>query len=173
MSAEYRIRTARADELDRLPAIELAAAALFKSVGWPGEMTPDDALSVDDHRRYHAAGRLWLAVDAADQPVAFAAASVVDGEAHLDELDVHPDHGRQGIGRALIEQVCDWARGAGFDTLTLTTERDVPWNAPYYARLGFAIIPPDALGAGLRAILANEVATLPDIATRVAMRRSL
>ena len=27
-------------------------------------------------------------------------------------------------------------------TLTLTTFRDVPWNAPYYERMGFVVFEP-------------------------------
>ena len=38
---------------------------------------------------------------------------------------------------ALIEHVAGWARAHGSPALTLTTFTEVPWNAPYYERLGF------------------------------------
>lgn len=42
-----------------------------------------------------------------------------------------------GHGRALVEHVCDWARGQGMTRVTLLADQD---NAPalaFYARLGF------------------------------------
>jgi N-acetylglutamate synthase-like GNAT family acetyltransferase len=48
--------------------------------------------------------------------------------------------GRKRIGRQLIACVADHARTLGLTSLTLTTFRDVPWNAPFYARLGFEYI---------------------------------
>ena len=41
----------------------------------------------------------------------------------------------------LVLQVCDWAAGNGYASVTLTTFRDVPWNMPFYERLGFRVIP--------------------------------
>jgi GNAT superfamily N-acetyltransferase len=173
MDPRYTIRPGAERDLTALPPIELAAAQLFAAYGWEGEQVLEDVFSVDDHRAYLYAGRLWVAVDEQDQPVGFAVASEVDGHAHLDEIDVHPDHGRRGIGRALVEHVCAWAQGAGYPAISLTTERDIPWNAPFYATLGFVILAPDDLTAGLRAILAKEATWAPDPATRVAMLRAL
>ena len=65
----------------------------------------------------------------------------LDDEAlHLEELDVLPGHGRQGIGTRLVRALCDGARGRGIAAVTLCTFRDVPWNAPFYERLGFRIL---------------------------------
>jgi hypothetical protein len=47
----------------------------------------------------------------------------------------------------------------------------VPWNAPYYERLGFRRV--DDLTPGLRAIRAAEAARGLDRWPRVAMRRDL
>ena len=55
--------------------------------------------------------------------------------------------------------------------LTLSTFRSVPWNAPYYARLGFAELPAAELTPGLTEILAAETAFGLDPAERVFMRR--
>ena len=40
--------------------------------------------------------------------------------------------------------------------VTLTTFRDVPWNAPYYERLGFRTLAADEITPGLAAIRAHE-----------------
>lgn len=47
--------------------------------------------------------RLWVAIDSQEQRLGFALAGVVAGSAHLEELDVVPEYGRQGIGTALAE----------------------------------------------------------------------
>ncbi len=170
---KYHIRPGRESDLDHLPAIERAAAAQFAAFEWINPAVFEHVTTVEEHRTYCAAGRLWVAVDADNQPVGFAVASVLDDCGHLEEIDVHPAHGRRGIGRALIEQVCAWARTSGYAALTLTTERDVPWNAPYYARLGFAIIPDDDLSPGLDARMTAVEAYGLQRATRVAMIRQL
>ncbi len=59
--------------------------------------------------------------------------------AHLEQLSVRlPEHGRRGVGTALVHAACEEARWAGHDSLTLCTYRDVPWNGPFYRRLGFS-----------------------------------
>lgn len=44
----------------------------------------------------------------------------------------------RGFGAALIDRTAAAARARGLDTLYLSTYRDVPWNAPFYVRRGFA-----------------------------------
>lgn len=61
----------------------------------------------------------------------------------------------------------------GCSALTLTTFADVPWNAPYYARLGFEAVPPERLTPGLRAVRDHEATVGLDAWRRVAMRRPL
>jgi GNAT superfamily N-acetyltransferase len=105
-------------------------------------------------------------------PVGFACIDIVDGDAHLWQLSVHPSAGRQGIGGALVHAACEWARSAGYGAVTLTTYRDVPWNGPFYARLGF--VPLGDLTPGLAAIREHERAIGDDdFGPRVAMRRAV
>jgi hypothetical protein len=54
---------------------------------------------------------------------------------------------------------------------TLTTFRDVPWNMPFYARVGFEMIPRDELGSALLARLENEARRGFDPTRRLVMRR--
>lgn len=60
-----------------------------------------------------------------------------DGIAHLEQLSVLPQEGRRGYGRRLLEAAMNEARSRRYDRLTLRTYADVPWNAPFYARVGF------------------------------------
>ena len=55
--------------------------------------------------------------------------------------------------------------------MTLTTYRDLPWNAPFYARHGFAVVPPAEWSTALAAVAAKEKVTPGS--GRVVMRRAL
>ena len=41
------------------------------------------------------------------------------------------------MGRALVAAVIEQARAMQLNSVTLTTFRDLPWNAPFYQRMGF------------------------------------
>jgi GNAT superfamily N-acetyltransferase len=96
-------------DLPHLPEIERPANTLFAEYGLADTLasilTPAAAL-----REAQQLDRLWVAVDRRDRPIEFAVAGAVGDNAHLDELDVHPAHGRRGVGKALVESVCEWAR---------------------------------------------------------------
>ncbi len=155
MDVPYTIRLARPDEFEALREIENAAAALFAGTPYAAAVE-GDATTAADFAEAQASGHLWVAAGANDAPVGFAFVEIHAGCAHLDELDVHPDHGRRGVGAALLDAVCDWARAAGYPAVTLTTYRDVAWNAPFYSRRGFEVLPHDAQHAAQRALVATE-----------------
>jgi GNAT superfamily N-acetyltransferase len=160
------IRPPRADELASLLALEREAGRAFADIGMD-EIARDDPGTVAQLEAFRADGRAWVAVDEADRPVAYLLTSVVDGCAHIDQVSVAPSHARQGLGAALIEHLAERAGVA----LTLTTFRDVPWNAPYYERLGFTVVEPGDQGSELAALVRHEAAAIPGDAPRVAMRR--
>lgn len=162
------VRPARPDELDRLPEIERASGEAFRDVGM-SEIADDDPMPVDVLARH----RVWVAVDGADDPIAFAVAAVVDGCAHIELISVHPEHAHRGTGKRLLDHVERWAADEGHHALTLTTFRTVPWNAPYYERLGFRVLEPTELTAGLASVVADETARGLDPAARVCMRREI
>ena len=83
---------------------------------------------------------------------------LADDLPHLDEVDIALSHGRRGLGTALVRAACAWARDAGFPLLMLTTFRAAPWNLPFYARLGFAEIPPDLIRPELVVVVRDEAA---------------
>jgi GNAT superfamily N-acetyltransferase len=168
----FEIRPAGADELEGLHMIERASARLFTSVGLD-IVANDEPDSIEVLAEHLALGRLWVAVGEAGVPVGYAMTSEVDREGHLDQVSVNPDAGRLGIGTALVEHACDWAQDAGFDAVTLTTYRDVAWNGPFYARLGFEVVPEADVGPGVAAIRTAERARGLDVQPRVVMVRRL
>jgi GNAT superfamily N-acetyltransferase len=165
-----RIRAASESDLPVLQDIERAAGRAFGEIGMP-EIADDEPLEVAELAEYQRSGRAWVAVDTVDVPVAYLVADIVDGNTHIEQVSVHPDYGRRGIGRQLIEHVADWSRQHGRSAMTLTTFADVPWNAPYYARCGFTIVTEPA--PGLRRIRQREAARGLDRWPRVGMRRQI
>jgi ribosomal protein S18 acetylase RimI-like enzyme len=158
------IRPATGADLPLLREIEGAAGECFRDVGMP-EIADDEPFPVPVLERFRAAGRAWVAVDVTDRPVGYLLAEPVDGAVHVEQVSVHPSHARRGVGRALLDEV------APASPLTLTTFADVPWNAPYYARLGFRVLQESEWTPGLRAIRAREAAIGLDRWPRVCMRR--
>ncbi|SMQ19849.1 N-acetylglutamate synthase, GNAT family [Streptomyces sp. Ag82_O1-12] len=167
-----RIRLATRAELPALQDLEGAAGAPFRDLGMP-EIADDEPPALDVLERYRRAGRCWVAVDEGDLPAAYLLAEPVDGALHIEQVSVHPRAARRGVGRALLAHAADRAREEGLTALTLTTFTDVPWNAPYYARLGFRPLPEADLTPGLRAIRATEAAHGLDRWPRVCMRAPL
>lgn len=169
-AAGYRIQLAREADLPRLAGVERAAARQF-----PGRLIPPaqraGVVPLAVLREAWNEGRLWVALSPAGLPVGFAVAGTCDGDAFLIELDVHPAHQCLGLGRALVARVAQWARTAGYAALALTTFASLPWNAPFYARLGFQALVPGACGPALAERLAAEARL--GLRERVAMRLSL
>ena len=163
LADDVAVRLARRDEYAALRDLERASERLFTDIG----IGPFSELEEENHLE-HAA----VVLVSGDPPVGFACVEVVDGDAHLWQLSVHPDAGRRGRGTALVEAVCAWARAQGLPGVTLTTFAEVPWNAPFYERLGFRAL--DDLTPGLAAIRQHERDIGDDaFGPRIAMRKAL
>jgi GNAT superfamily N-acetyltransferase len=173
MTAEsYSIRLANVAELSALQDIECAAATLFLQTGY-AFLAGADPTSFDQLYQQCQKGLVWVAARGDDQPVGFVIASPLDGRLYLQEIDVHPAYGRRGLGTRLILAVGEWAKRNGYTALTLSTFREVPWNAPFYARLGFVVIEETELSRGLREVREKEASHGLPIADRVCMRLDL
>jgi len=108
----------------------------------------------------------------------FGIAAFVNGEVtpdslHIWQIAVHHDQQGHGIGRKLIEAMRRSAIDLGINALTLTTFRKVPWNEPYYQRLGFNTLDGKELCPRLTAILAAEGQAGIPTTLRCAMRKPL
>jgi GNAT superfamily N-acetyltransferase len=148
-----RIRPARPDEAAQLLAIEDQAGRIYASAGLPPDLggLPSSVIEAGIAEQL-----LWVTTEADDRAVGFALAWLRPDALHLRELDVLPTHMRRGLGRGLVEFVCERARAFGCASVTLTTFRDVAWNAPLYRRWGFEVLAPEACPAWLADIRAHE-----------------
>jgi GNAT superfamily N-acetyltransferase len=149
------IRVANAGELPSLIEIERLAGSLFRSLGMD-LVADDDPGSTEELAPYAEDGRVFVAVDAGDRPVGYLLVDVVDGAAHIEQVSVLPEQAGRRIGGALIEHAGAWAHDRGLRALTLTAYVGVPWNGPYYERLGFRYLTPEEETEGLRAIRERE-----------------
>ena len=165
------VRAAATGDIAAMQEIERQAGELFRSVGMPS-IADDPPFPADELAAFVDDGRAWVIDGPAGEPVAYALVEQLDDSAHIAQVSVHPDHGRQRLGRALVDQVEAWARAKGLGALTLTTFRDVPWNGPYYERLGFTALPADQWGPDLRATVASE-RHLEASGPRVVLRRAI
>jgi GNAT superfamily N-acetyltransferase len=143
MPIGYTLRSAKPSDIPLLPEVERQAAQLF--LGYLDEtgLTAADLNAVNPAPAFEQArqaGQLWVAETPDGAVVGLALVVILGGYGHLDELDVLPDYGRRGIGSALLNTVCDWARQSGYGAVTLRTFRDIPWNAPFYQRHGFRVV---------------------------------
>lgn len=168
----YQIRSARIEDLVRLAAIERAAAILFRDTPYTF-LVDAEPLPLDFVIQQFQAERVWVAVDHHDMPVGYAIAQEVDGNAYLQQIDVHPSHGRRGIGRKLVEGVCIWAKHQNYHRVLLSTFRDIEWNAPLYAKLGFQILAEAELTSGFQQIRRKEAEAGLPFDQRVIMYREL
>jgi GNAT superfamily N-acetyltransferase len=160
---------ARPEHLEALREIEFVAAAQLSDHAPASVLerpTPHDVL-----RGAQRGGRLWVAL-VETVVVGFVHVRLLqDGRPHLEDMNVRPDHGRRGLGRALLRAAIEWADHHGHAELTLTTFREVPWNMPFYLQHGFEELAEPALTDELRAIVAEEASRGLDPRTRVVMRR--
>ncbi len=168
----YTLRAATVADVRRLREIEVLAGVAFRVLGMDAvaDDPPPDAAEYEELVR---AGRTWVVADAADVAVAYAVADVVDGRAHVEQVSVDPAHAGHGLGRDLVEEIARWGVAQGLTEASLTTFRDVPWNGPYYERLGFRVLSPERLGPQLARLRENERAHGLDRWPRVAMVRDL
>ena len=170
----YAIRAASQVDLPLLAQVERSAATLFAQAGadlaWLAHGEPLPLRTLQALQQH---GGVWVAADGQDRPAGFLAAQPLDGQIFIVELSVALPHQRQGLGARLLDAAAAHARAQGCASLTLSTHRHLPWNAPYYARHGFSEIDAVALGAGHALKLAREAQDGHDPALRCLMRKPL
>ncbi len=170
------IRLADPRELEVVVAIDDDAGRLYADAGVDLSLAPDAAFVRDEQARWRRAAdlqRLFVATDADDRALGFAALDVLDDAPYLDQLSVRFDAMRRGIGRMLLEHAYTWSATQDGTFLWLTTYGHLAWNRPFYERCGFAVVPEHAWGPGIAHHVAEQRRWLPHPAERVAMRRPI
>jgi GNAT superfamily N-acetyltransferase len=164
------LRIAREGDAEALPDIEQSAGEAYRGIAELAWIADDDNQTVERHRELIAKGTCWVAVDRDDRSVAFLSAEIQDDTLHIWELDVRLDRQRSGIGRALLEKAIADATERRLVALTLTTFRNVIWNAPFYQTVGFQVLDDAEAGERLCQILRREIEHGMPPSRRCAMR---
>lgn len=165
-------RDARAEEVELIQAIELAAAARYAGIGM-AKVAASDPIPLSVLAARVASRGLVVAATADGAPVGFIVFRPLDGAAYIEEVDVLPAHAGRRIGAALLDEASRRAATLDLAALTLSTFRHVPWNGPYYRRLGFVEIAAGELSPGLIAVRVDNIARGLDETQRLFMRRAV
>ena len=155
------VRLARNEDCHHLPQIERSAGKLFSTIGMD-DVANGTVTSADAWEPICENGTLWVATDDRDVAVGFLAAGQQADLLFVYELAVEFEHQGHGLGRKLIRAAEDYAHRHKQAGLALTTFCDVPWNAPYYERLGFETVADAALPAPLQLIISAEHDRFPE-----------
>lgn len=156
MKKTYTLYPATAEDILLLPAIQLKAATRFPvdifPEPWRSTYTVPQELVNEAYRN----NNIWVAKDKAGNLAGYAILRDFNGEAVLEQVDVLPEHGKQGLGRALVEKIIIAAKQQGYDNIYLTTFEDIPWNCPFYKKIGFKVVKDKELPAVLRENIEQE-----------------
>jgi 4-diphosphocytidyl-2-C-methyl-D-erythritol kinase len=137
------IARAQSSQVDALCAIERETVQLFRGhSAW--EFYSAMAIPPELLQQAVSRGLVWVAQSAGGVPLGFVWLDTAAGGSVIGiaEMNVSPEHGRRGIGAALLGHACAWAREAGYRRVDLGTLADVPWNAPFYAQHGVCLRTP-------------------------------
>lgn len=70
------------------------------------------------------------------------------GEGYIHFVGVHPEHRHQGVARALYERFFEEVRARGCDHVTCITSPANAASIAFHRRMGFRVMPGDAVGEG-------------------------
>lgn len=169
-SSALNIRSADASDVDAIIRADIAASALFVPTGLLSPEALDDHVEKDDLLASIDADQLDVAELPVDGVVGFSQFSRMGNDIYLQQISVHPDFGKQGIGRRLMARLDSRAENAGATHITLSTFHDLAWNAPFYASLGFIELPRREYAPYMTAIETSQ-APFMEISKRVFMRK--
>lgn len=168
----FSIRPSTIADTTLLPAIEQDAGQRFRDIPELAWIADGPIIPVEIHQQFVRQEMSWIAL-ADNRPVGFLLAEAQEKTLFIVEISLHRAWQGKGLGRKLMTYMQEWASQRHFSELTLTTFRDVPWNAPWYARMGFEMLPEVSLSAMLRQKLMQEVAHGMAYESRCAMRLML
>lgn len=168
---DFYVRPAREEEVSIAVDIDDDACSLYEDAGLHVDLDRSHPFARAEIQRWTEAARLQrllFACTSTGEPVGFAVLDFVDGKPHLDQLAVRRAFMKRGIGKTLVDRAKAWSIQRG--ELWLTTYSDiVPWNAPWYRRLGFVTINDRDLDPELGQRIAAERSVLPAGEARMAM----
>ena len=163
-------RPATEYDLDAIRSIEISATQKFRDylgVDIPATTVPENIV-LESIGQAHA----WIYIDN-EIPVGFIVARRLDDGVHIDEFSVAYEYQNKGIGRYMLNEFISVTQADRYPHITLTTDKSIPWNAPFYRKFGFAEIPLNDCSLHLEEILLSEKNRSPVPNNRIAMMLTL
>ena len=166
--AQAFIRTAEPEDFDALCEIQDSAVEIFRAydLGFIADKYPR---SDKFYRKLFADCDILIALDENDYAVGFSLLKKVDYQLYIKQLSVRKEYTQQGFGTALMHKSIDHAKKFGYAHIILTTYEDLPFNEPFYKKLGFRELIVDKNWPELFAIREKEKAEGLDVKPRIAM----
>lgn len=133
--SRIRISRLREDHVEALIEVERACSAMYHDIGFDAAEVPVRTYADIAHLpRYH---NVYVA-EADHMPAGYVAwRDEAPGIAYIEELSVHPDFQRFGVGSKLLEKVEEDAVNAGLADLIAKKMEKATWANGFYAHHGF------------------------------------
>ncbi len=164
------IRAGRRKDFPRLAEIELDAFVVWaEACGVTQEPVSAPVFLLEQSLHEE----LLLVAEEVGRVVGFTLGLSEGDTLYIVEVDVERAAQGRGVGTSLILAMLDRGRERGFAKVALTTDRYVPFNAPFYTRLGFRILEAAETPAFLRRRLKAQIDSGLDPERRVAMLKSI
>ncbi len=162
------VRLSQDKDLQRLADVERSAATALVNYFDGDTSYAERTLAHDILIQAHENKTLWIAVEQ-EKPIGFLAATPLDDALHIQEISVEFGCQGKGFGRDLINAVIAETRIREYSGISLTTNRIIPWNGPFYERIGFKEVQLEDCPNGLHDLLLKEKTHHPAPDDRIAM----
>lgn len=174
MSDKVHVRFANKADYLSLPRIEKSAAKAFLTIGMD-EIADMEPLSVSFYNELEQQKPFFIFVAENENLdlLGFCLVIFIDEQPHIKELSVSAEHTGKGIGTLLIQNVVKESKNRDYQAITLTTFTEVPFNAPFYQKLGFAMFTPEHDWPELHSTLQDEKAGVLKNYKRTAMIKNI
>lgn len=172
MTRRISICLAREEDIPKLAGVERSAAKIFRHVG-KHFLLDGPTVAPSLLRSMAASKHLWVAIEEAGEPVGFIGGYELRGSFYVAEISIAEAAQGKGIGKTLMRCMVEDVKIEGFLEVTLVTYRDLPWNGPWYRRLGFEEVEVGLMGKEYERLLEAEKEHGIDIEERCIMRMEL
>ncbi len=173
------IRPTTPSDAALLPGIEHSSGQIFRTVMDLAWIADDGVMPAAAHVPLIVAGTSWVA-HTADEIIGFVCGEIMVGTLplhaplprpalHIWQIAVARPFQGHGAGTALLLHAIEHARAMNLAGLSLTTFRNVAWNAPFYQRIGFRGMEEKETPPALKTLLAHEAALGMPMDQRCAM----
>lgn len=150
----YFYRKGQYQELEALASVERSAAEKYRLFG-QGHLIDGSTMPYDRLKAMFKEGHVWVALDIYG-PIGYVCGENIDGSFHVAEISVAYEFQGVGIGKKLMNTMIEDVIKERFRSITLTTFRDIFWNAPWYTKFGFYEVNPKLVGGSFENLLEEE-----------------